>query len=315
MKESNYLSTLNYNNMIALYNNTDQSEKVSSLVQEMEERHIAIDVYTYNLLINSYAALKKLDAVEEVVEKMKTNNVEMSLFTYGNLATIYANCRFFEKAKQFLEMMEEMDNQQNKFGVGASQTRMKLYSVMNDSSGVKRAWESLKASQGRPSNSSYLSMLVALSKLGDQESLENLFREWETGCCNYDFRLPNVLLKFYLTRDMIEEATRLYENLVNKGMKPYLSTTILFANLCIKKGQIDLALKYLETVVDKVKQEKEFVIPEETIKLFLDYFEESCDEDRAEKFVDCMRKVSRLDSSVLDSLLSEIRASNRVANS
>ncbi|XP_073278023.1 pentatricopeptide repeat-containing protein At4g01990, mitochondrial-like [Primulina huaijiensis] len=313
MKESNYATTLNYNNMLALYHNMDQSEKVISLVEEMEEKHIAVDVYTYNLLINSYAAMKNFDAVEEVVEKMKSNNVELSLFTCGNLATIYVNRGLFEKANHFLEMMEKMDNQVNEFGVGASRTRMKLYSEMNNLSGVKRAWESLKATYGgRPSNTSYLSMLVALSKLGDQESLENLFREWEMGCSHYDFRLPNVLLKFYLRRDVIEEATTLYEKLLSKGMERYSSTLILFATLCIKKCQIDLALKYLETGVDKAKQkEKEFLISEETIKLFLDYFEENCDEDRAEKFIDCMRKIDRLESSVSDSLLSKIRASIR----
>lgn len=308
MKESNYATTLNYNNMLALYHNMNQPEKVISLVQEMEEK-IAIDVYTYNLVINSYAALKKFDAVEEVVDKMKSNNVELSLFTYGNLATIYVNCGLFEKANVFLEMMEKMDSKVNEFGVGALRIRMRLYSEMNDLSGVKRAWESLKSTYGRPSNTSHLSMLVALSKMGDQESLENLFKEWEMSCSHYDFRLPNVLLKFYLRRDMIEEATTLYENLVNKGMETYLSTLILFATLCIKKGQIDLALKYLQTGVDKAKQ-KEFLISEETIKLFLEYFEENCDEDRAEKFIDCMRKIDRLDTSACDSLLSKIRASN-----
>ncbi|XP_073156847.1 pentatricopeptide repeat-containing protein At4g01990, mitochondrial-like [Henckelia pumila] len=316
MKVLNYATTLNYNNMLALYHNMDQSEKVISLVEEMEEKHIAIDVYTYNLLINSYAAMKNFDAVEEVVEKMKSNNVELSLFTFGNLATIYVNCGLLEKANHFLEMMEKKDDHVKGFGVEASRTRMKLYSEMNDLSGVKRAWESLKSTDGHPSNTSYLSMLVALSKLGDQESLENIFKEWEMGCSHYDFRLPNVLLKFYLRRDMIEEATTLYDNLVSKGMERYLSTVVLFATLCIKKGQIDLALKYLETGMDKAKQkEKEFVLSEETIKLFLDYFDENFDEARAEKFVHCMRKIHGVESSVCDSLLSKIRASNRAIDS
>lgn len=316
MKESNYAVTLNYNSMLVLYHNMDQPEKVVSLVQEMEEKHIALDIYTYNLLINSYAALENFDAVEEVFKKMRSNNVEYNLFTCGNLATIHVNRGLFEKANHILEMMEKMENQQDKFGFGAVRTRLKLYSDMNDLSGVKRAWESLKSTYQTPNNTSYLFMLVALSKLGDQETLENLFKEWEMGCSKYDFRIPNVLLMFYLRRDMIEEATTLYENLVNRGMNPNLSTLTLLANLCIKKGQIDLALKYLEASVDKAKQKKrELFISEDTIKLFLNYFEDSCDEDRAGKFIDSMRKIDRLESSVCDSLLSKIRASNRVIDS
>ncbi|XP_073278024.1 pentatricopeptide repeat-containing protein At4g01990, mitochondrial-like [Primulina huaijiensis] len=316
MKKSNYAVTLNYNNMLTLYHKMDRPEKVVSLVQEMEVKHIALNIYTYNLLINSYAALENFDAAEEVLEKMKSNNVECSLFTCGNLATIYVNRGLFEKANHFLEMMEKMENRRDEFGFGSLRTRLKLYSDMNDLSGVRRAWESLKSTYRTPNNTGYLFMLVALSKLGDQETLEKLFKEWETGCSAYDFRLPNVLLKFYLRRDMIEEATALYEKLVNKGMNPNLSTFTLLANLFIKKGQVDSALKYLATGVDKAKLKKrEFLISEETIKLILNYFEENRDEDGAEKFIDSMRKIDGLQSSVCDSLHSKIRASNRAIDS
>ncbi|XP_073132609.1 pentatricopeptide repeat-containing protein At1g02370, mitochondrial-like [Henckelia pumila] len=315
MKELNYAVTVNYNSMLALYYKMDQPEKVVSLVQEMEAKHIALDIYTYNLLLNTYAVLENFDAVEEVLEKMKGNNVECCLFTCGNLATIYVNRGLFEKANHMLETMEKMENPLEKFGFGALRTRLKLYSDMNNLSGVKRAWESFKSTYQTPNNTSHLFMLVALSKLGDQETLEDIFKEWETGCSSYDFRLPNVLLKFYLRRDMIEEAATLFEKLVNKGMNPNLSTYSLLADLCIKKGQIDSALKHLETGFDQAKKKKKgFCISEVTINLFLNYLEERCDEDRAEKFIESMRKIDGLES-VCDSLLLKIKSSNRAIDS
>ncbi|KAI3448487.1 hypothetical protein Pfo_005152 [Paulownia fortunei] len=300
MKLSNYTSTLNYNNVLALYYSMEQPEKVFSLVQEMEEKNIAPDHYTYNLMINGYAALKNLDAIEGVLEKMKSNNVEYNLFTCGNLATIYFNSGLHEKANAFLGMMEKMKIRPDEDVFEACRIRIKLYSEMNDLSGVNRAWEALKSAYPTPNNTSYLFMLLALSKLGDQENLEKLFKEWEKGCSNYDFRLPNVLLEYYLSRNMIEEATSLYGSLTNRGTDPNLRTLNLFATLCIKNCQIDSALKYLEMGLDKAKRRNSKWFPtDETIKLFLNYFEENNDGDGAEKFSQSMKKTNRLDSNSL----------------
>ncbi|XP_011092153.1 pentatricopeptide repeat-containing protein At1g02370, mitochondrial-like [Sesamum indicum] len=308
MKVSNYMSTLNYNNLASLYYSMEQPAKVVSLVQEMEENNIAPDIYTYNLLINSYAAMKNLDAIDEVLEKMKSNNMDCNLFTYGNMATIYCNSGLHEKANAFLGLMENMKMQPDDDVFEACRTRIKLYSEMNNRSGVNRTWEALKSAFPTPNNTSYLFMLLALSKLGDQENLEKLFKEWEEGCSSYDYRLPNVLLEYYINRNMIEEASSLYDSLANRGDEPNLRTLNLFAALCVKTSQIDLALKYLETGLSKAKPGKRKWFPtDETIKFFLNYFQGNNDADRAEKFIQIMKKTNRVDTN---SLLSNIKASD-----
>ncbi|KAL9141777.1 hypothetical protein ABFS82_14G126800 [Erythranthe guttata] len=298
MNASNYTSTLNYNNMLSLYYAVGKPEKVISLFQEMEERNIPIDLYTYNLLINSYAALKNIDAVEGVIEKMKSNDSDLDLFTYGNLATIYFKCGVHDKAVHYLEIMEKTKTKRGEDLFEAYRTRMKLYSAMNDLSGVNRAWEDLKSTFKTPNSTSYLFMLLALSKSGDQENLEKVFNEWEEGCSTFDFRLPNVLMEYYLSRDMIEKASSLYESLVERKIEPNLRTLNFFAILSLKKGGIDSAMKYLEMGLDKMNAGNSKWFPTgETIKLFLNYFEENDDPDRAEKFVQKMKKINRLDSN------------------
>lgn len=313
MKVLSYTSTLNYNNMLSLHWNMDRPDKVLLLVQEMEEKNIAADIYTYNLLINSYASLKDIDAIEGVMEKMKRNKVKYDWFTCGNLATIYVHSGLYEKANAVLEEMEKLKNQSNSGGLQKHLTHIKLYSQMNNLSGVNRAWESLKLTFPTPNNLSYLVMLQALSKLGDLEALKKCYKEWESSCSNYDFRLPNVMLEFYLSQNMIEEATAIHESLANRG-EPNLRTLNSLTSLCMKKSEIDVALKYLEMGVAKTVSEKHHWFPtDETIKLFLNYFEEETDADRAKKFTESLKKTSRLDSTVYDSLLSsKTSASNSV---
>lgn len=302
IKDLGFISTLNYNNMISLYLNTNQPEKVTSLVQEMEEKGIKADLFTYNQLMNSYAASKDLNAVEEVLQKMKINEVECDWFTYGNLATIYYNAGLQDKARVVLEKLEKLENLQDH---EAFHTLINLYRRMSDLPGVNRAWESLKSVFRRPRNTSYLLVLSAFSDLGDLENLEKCFREWESGCSLYDVRLCNVVLESYLKRDMIEEANALYESILSKGGEPNFRTLDLLNNYHIKSHQVDLALKYLEMGAHKLVPEKRNSFPtDDTINMFLKYFEENNDRAGAEKFCDIMKKMEPLDSSVYDSLLS-----------
>ncbi|KAH6826458.1 hypothetical protein C2S53_014312 [Perilla frutescens var. hirtella] len=305
MNEMNYTSTLNYNNVLSLYYNLEQHEKVLSQFQTMQEKNIAADTYTYNMLINSYAALKNLEAVEGVVEKMESSNVKPDLFTYGNVANLFFNSGLHEKANTFLELMEKMESE-GKTGKEACHTRLRLYSMMNDVAGVNRAWEALKSVGPGPSNTSYLFMLLALSKLGNQDGLEKILKEWEEGCTLYDYRLPNVLLEYYLSRDMLEEATSLYKRLKERGSEPNLSTLSFFITICLQNSEIDLALEYLEKGLEKGKSRDSKWFPRtETIEAFISYFEEKGDTERGGKFIESMKKHSRLQS---DSLLSYIKA-------
>lgn len=299
MREMNLAPTvLNYNNLMSLYLKSGHPEKVFLLAQEMEEKKIA-DLYTYNQLMNSYASVKDYEGVEKVMEKMRRNGIKRDWFTFGNLATIYVNAGLVDKANAALEEMEKIKDLCDH---EAFHTLITLYARISDSSGVNRAWKSLKLARLKTSNVSFLVMLLALSKLGDVDGLEKLFREWESGCSTYDIRVCNVVLESYLNRDMIEEANLLYESAVKRGAEPNFRTLDLFMNFYLKKRQMDLALKYLETGVSKLNPEKNKWFPnEETVSMFLRCFEEK-DTDSAEKFFEIMKKIDRLDMKIFETV-------------
>ncbi|XP_019187761.1 PREDICTED: pentatricopeptide repeat-containing protein At4g01990, mitochondrial-like [Ipomoea nil] len=300
MKEVNAISTLNYNNMISLYLQTGQPEKVVALVQEMEENKIDRDSYTCNQLINSYGMLKDIDAAEGVLEKMKADNIKTDSFTYGNLATILFKAGLLDKAQSVLEKMEEMKN-----GREELRTLITLYGQISNPSGVYRVWESLKSAFPKPSNKSYLIMLLALSKLGDFENLEKYFREWESENKLYDMRISNVLLDSYLRRDMIGEAELLYNSVLKRGAQPGLRTLELLTSFYVKNSQFDLALKYLEMGASQAaKSKKKWVLPNETVEGFLKYFEENREADATEKYYESLKRVSCPDSTLYDCMLS-----------
>ncbi|GAB2277416.1 hypothetical protein Dimus_012123 [Dionaea muscipula] len=302
MSELNLQSnTLNYNNMMSLYLNVGLHEKVTPLFLAMEKDIILPDMHTYNHLINSYAAAKDLEAVERVLKLMKTKNVALDWFTYGNLATIYFNAGLIHKTNAALKKLEK--KMKSLKDPEAFHTLIRLYGLTSNTPGVERAWESLKLTFPKPNNSSYLVLLLALSKLGEIDSLEKYFREWESAASFYDIRLPNVLLQSYLNRDMVTEANVLYESVSKRGIDPSLTTLNLFMEFHLKKREVDLALKYLESGASKVKTEKHKWFPKaESVNAFVTYFEEEKDSASASKFSDILKKINHLDSETEERL-------------
>ncbi|GFS30702.1 hypothetical protein Acr_00g0013450 [Actinidia rufa] len=295
MKELSFTSPLNYNNMMSLYLSIGQPEKVPLLAKEMEELNIAADRYNYNQLMNAYAALKDYDALEGVLESMKTKKVMPGWFTYGNLATIYVNAGLTDKAHAVLRKLNKKKNVPD---CEAYHSLITLYGRISYLPGVYRAWKSLKLNFPKPTNTSYLIMLLALLKLDDVNGLEKYFTKWVSSCSTYDVRLANVMLESYLNRNMIKEANDLHENVVSRGVEPNLKTMDLFTNFYLKKRQMDLALKFFEMGASKVGSEKGIWFPsDETVSMFLKFFDEEKDEDSVEKFCKIMRKIGRLDSN------------------
>ncbi|CAA0816531.1 Pentatricopeptide repeat-containing protein [Striga hermonthica] len=305
MKSLNFVTTINYNSMLHLYYTMGKYENLLSLVQDMEERNVPLDTFSYNMLINSHDALKNLDAIDSVVEKMESKNVADDWFTLGNLATIYFKSGLLEKAKAYLDRMEKTLARPQKDLIEACKTRINLYSQMNDLQGVLRAWRALKLDIPKPNTTCYVFMLLGLAKLGDQESLENIFKEWEESKSRFDPKVPNVLLEYYLKRDKMDKANYLYASLVQKKKMPHLRTLDLFAALCVRNGDVESGLKHLEKGLEMAKLWTSDCFPtEETVKLFLKYFEENDDPVRAGLFAERMKGLKHVN---LDALAANVK--------
>lgn len=295
MKEMSFASTsLNYNNLMSLHMKLGQPEKVPLLAQEMKEKDISFDIYTYNQLMNAYAAVNDIDAVERVVEEMEVKKFQRDWFTDGNLATIYVNTGLINKANAIIQKLEAMENLNDR---EAFHTLIYLYMRTSNLTGVYRSWESLKLAFSKISNTSYLIMLSALSKLGDEEGLEKLFKEWESECSFYDVRVANVVLQSFLDRNKIKEALLLSETVVKRGAVPNLKTYDLFMTYHLKNHRMDVALNYLDLAASKLHPEKSqnWFPTRESVNAFVKYFKEEKDKEGAVKFGITMKKMGRVD--------------------
>lgn len=301
MKELNLVSsTLVYNNLISLYMKLDQPEKVLTLVEEMKAANILPDKFTYNLLMNSYASLRDIEAVEKVMEEMKANRGACCDWTtYSNLAGIYVASGHFNKANLALKKCEKVINVRDRM---AYHFLITLHAGTSNLAAVKRVWKSLKSAFPKTTNLSYLTMLQSLARLDDLDGMKKCYEEWESGCPNYDIRLANVLINYYMRQGMNKEAETLLENAMNKVSEPNFWTLEINIDFYLNNREMKLALKCMESAVNKVKK-NEWQPNQEIVGAFLKYFEDQKDIDGAEEFCKMLKKVYHLNSEDYNALL------------
>ncbi|PIA61068.1 hypothetical protein AQUCO_00300527v1 [Aquilegia coerulea] len=297
MKALNFpLNSFDYSSLMTLHMKLGQPDKVALVMKEMKEKGIKQHIYNYKLLINSYASLNDINAVEKVEEEIKTvRSIVPDWNFFCNLSAIYIAAGFLEKAELNLKNVEKLklyDSRPFHF-------LLNLYASIGKPEEVYRVWQSLKSAFPKTSNLSYLTMLQVLSRLEDMEGLKRCFEEWEPHCLSDDVRLPNVLIKAYLKRDMIEEAKLLLDRTLKKGCEPNFATYVLFIDFFVKIHDMDLALNYMRVGTSYVKNpERKMYI--EYVSMFQKYCEERNDVDGAEEFMTLMQDAVSLDPVVRD---------------
>ncbi|KAK4750911.1 hypothetical protein SAY87_004393 [Trapa incisa] len=289
--------TLPYNNIMSLYLRINKPEKIPGLVEEMKQRKISLDSFTYNIWMQSYARQNDIEGVEKVYHEMTENDAALSDWTtYTNLAVHYFKAGLAEKSESVLKKAESVIDPKNR---EAYHYLITLYSNLSNLKEVHRVWDSLKSVFRVTTNISYLVMLGSLHRLKDLVGMERVFKEWESKCSSYDFRLVKMVVSAYLEQDMIEEAEALFKQASVKASKPFLSGMDLFMVYFLRKGQMDRCLEFFEAAV-----KNETWIPQASVvDAFLMYLVGSGDVETANRLFNLMKDVSSLKPTAYNLLL------------
>jgi tetratricopeptide (TPR) repeat protein len=208
---------------------------------------------------------------------------------------------FFEEAESALKKLEEVMKPPER---EAYHFMISSYAGTNNLDEVNRVWNSLKSTFPKVNNRSYLAMLQALRRLKGAvvDSLTKCYKEWESNCSSYDVRLANVAISVYLSQDMFEEASSVFDTAIKRCRGPFFAARESFMVYFLKTHQLDLALGHLEAAVSEVKDNK-WRPTLATRTVFLKYFEAEKDVDGAEKFCSVLKTFDCLTSKIYHLLL------------
>ncbi|RAL41435.1 hypothetical protein DM860_010229 [Cuscuta australis] len=203
MKELGFASSsLPYNEIMCLYANNGQLEKVPEVLDEMKKSKVLPDNDSYRTCISSFGSRCDLDGVEKMLKEMETQpHTVMDWFTYALAAKFYREAGgLADKAIDALRKAEERLPKNDKAG---------LNHLKNE---VLKTWELEKTdccNRWRV-NGDYENIIKSVVELGLLDEARKLSTEWEA-CCNWDLAIPAIVIEGYFGKALYMEAEAMVE--------------------------------------------------------------------------------------------------------
>ncbi|CAA7054693.1 unnamed protein product [Microthlaspi erraticum] len=240
-------SSLTYNNIMCLYTNIGQHEKVPGVLDEMKEENVAPDNYSFRICINAFGAMSDLERIGSILRDMeRREDITMDWNTYTVAAKFYIDGGDCEKAIELLKTSET--RLEGKDGEGYNHL-ITLYARLGDKTEVLRLWGLEKEVCKRRINQDYLSVLQSLVKIDGLREAEEVVKDWESSGNCYDFRVPSVVIRGYVGKGMEEKAEAMLEDLMKRGKATTPDAWGLVASGYAEKGVLDNAFKCMKTAL------------------------------------------------------------------
>ncbi|GJM91136.1 hypothetical protein PR202_ga07482 [Eleusine coracana subsp. coracana] len=301
MKELGFVfSPLSYNNIMGLYTNLGQHEKVPSVIAEMKSNGIIPDNFSYRICINSYGTKADFFGMENTLEEMECEpQIVVDWNTYAVVARYYIKGDLREKAYSALQKAEAKIDQRDP---DAYNYLISLYGQLGDKSEVKRLWVLQMSNCKRHINNDYNTMLAALMKLDELAEAEALLKEWESSGNAFDFRVPNVLLTGYRQKGLLDKAEMLLDNFLKKGKQPPSSSWTIVAIGYADKGDAAKAYEMMKNALRVYNPDSGWVPRPSMIEMILKYLGDEVELKDVESFIDLLKVVVPMNSEMTEAL-------------
>lgn len=310
MEKMKYLGFANnplpYNEMMTLYMNMEQFEKVPLVIQGMKKKCISLDAYSYSIWMKSYAALSHMDRVEGVLIELELDdNIDPDWNIYSTVASIYIKAQVLDKAESALKklekkMIEVEVKTKRKYRV-AYDHLISLYGSLGNKDEVYRIWQSYELAFPMSTNRSYICLVSSLVRMGDLEGAEAFVKKWLSVKSFDDIRVSNILLGAYTRQGYLQKAEVFLQHIMKNGGKPNAITWEILAEGYIKSEQVH---KAMEAMIRSLSVGQNHWQPKsENVLEILRHFEKQGDVKSAEEFLKTLRGVKFVSTEIYNSLL------------
>ncbi|XVE51321.1 hypothetical protein DITRI_Ditri02bG0030700 [Diplodiscus trichospermus] len=312
MKELGFVSSpLTYNDIMCLYTNIGQHEKVTDVMKEMKLNKVSPDNFSYRICINSYGVRSDLEGMERALAEMETQpHIKMDWNTYAVVANFYIKAGLTKKAIDALKKSEQKLD--NKDGTGYDHL-ISLYASLGNKAEVLRLWGAEKDVCKRYLNKDFIVMLQALVKLDELEEAEKVLKEWELSGSCYDFRIPNIVIIGYAEKGLPEKAEAMLEDLTEKGKATSPNGWGVVATGYLDKGQVRKAFECMKAALSSTMENKGWKPNLRVVTSILDWLGDEGSLNDVEDFVSSLRTVIPVGRKMYHALLkANIRDGKRV---
>lgn len=301
MKDMGFVSALEYNNIMCLYLQSEQYERVPSVLAQMKKDGVAPDSFSYRICINSYGTMSDLTSMEKLLEEMEQqSHVGSDWIAYSMVANYYIKADMKEKALIYLKKCEDKASKHNAV---AYNHLISHYASLGNKRAMMRLWKLQKVNCKKQLNREYITMLGCLVKIGDLDETEKLLLEWELSGNFYDFRVPNILLIGYSKRGLVEKAETMLRSMIDKQKNPTPNSWAIIAAGYVAKENMEKAFQCMKEAMAVEAQNKGWRPKSNLISSILSWATNNRDLDEVEDFVNSLKTVISMNRDMYLSLI------------
>ncbi|KAL3537088.1 hypothetical protein ACH5RR_000454 [Cinchona calisaya] len=238
---------LPFNVIMTLYMNLQEYDKVQSVISEMLEKNVNLDIYSYNIWLSSCGSQGSVEKMEQVLEQMKLDTtIDPNWTTYSTMAIIYIKLGQMEKAEDCLKEIESRITSRDRIPY---HYLISLYGNVGNKEEVYRVWNLYKSIFPNIPNLGYHAVISSLNRLGDIEGAEKMYNEWLSVKSMFDPRIGNLLLACYIRNGFTEKAEAFLHEMIEVGGKTNSTTWEILAEGHIRERNTSEALSCLKNAV------------------------------------------------------------------
>ncbi|KAL8152156.1 hypothetical protein V2J09_009916 [Rumex salicifolius] len=302
MKEMGFASSpLTYNDIMCLYTNTNQHQKVPEVLAEMKKNHVFPDNYSYRICISSFGVKSDIDGMEKMMKEMETqSHIAVDWNTYAVAANFYSKVGLVDKAIEALEKAEV--RLEKKDGTGFN-FLISVYAKLGKRDQVLRLWELEKIACKRCINRDYINVLESLVKLGELGDAMKVVKEWESSGNCYDFRIPNVVIMGYCEKALFEEAEAMLDALTKNKKQSSPNSWGAVALGYLDKGQMRKAFECMKTALSLHMETKGWKPSFWSVMGLLSWVGDQGSATEAESFVESIKTLVPVNREMYHALL------------
>ncbi|CAN1810708.1 Pentatricopeptide repeat-containing protein At4g21705, mitochondrial [Linum perenne] len=302
MKELGFASSpITYNDIMCLYTNIGQHEKVPSVLAEMKASNVSPDNYSYRICITSYGVRSEIEEMEKILHEMEQqDNIVMDWNTYTIVANFYIKAGLRDKAMDALRKAEEV--LEWKDGTGFSHL-ISLNAALGNVDEVLRLWDMEKSRCKRCINKDYIVVLESLVKLKEIGEAEKVLKEWRSSGNCQDFSVPNVVVIGCVQQGLLEKAEALIRESMKKGMAVTPNILATVAKGFLDKGEMAKACELMHASLSRYVENKGWRPNPKVITDILHWLGDEGSIGEAKAFVNTLKTVIPVNRAMYHALL------------
>jgi pentatricopeptide repeat protein len=238
-----------YSILVRGWGDIGESKEALKLFDEMLERKCNVDVLAYNSLLEALCKGGDVDEAYRMFREMPSNGVEPDACTYSIFIRTYCEANDMHSAFSVLDRMRRYDLLPNVYTYNC------IIKKLCKNERLDEAYQLLDEmiERGiRPNDWSYNAILAYHCDHCEVNRALGLISRMEKDDCIPDRHTYNMVLKLLIRIGRFDRATEVWERMGERGFYPSVSTyAVMVHGLCKKKGKLEEACKYFETMIDE----------------------------------------------------------------